>query len=162
MIDINKIGNYFKNYGYADLIDESKLFCANYTSMDIWGNEVIWLDISDPEKVVQKRYKLKTYEVDIEIRRDETDINAIKKRIIDSLCAKNLEMFGGITDKEKLLNLTCNQLCEWRWLEDDGGKIFSEIHRNGDVVYTAHLVKYAVVLDADGNPIDPDIKEIKR
>ena len=70
-------------------------------------------------------------------------------------------MFGGITDREKLLNLTCNQLCEWRWLEDDGGKIFSETHKNGDVVYIAHLVKYAVVLDADGNPIDPEIKEIK-
>lgn len=70
-------------------------------------------------------------------------------------------MFGGITDSENLLNLTCNQLCEWRWLEDDGVKIFSETHRNGDVVYTAHLVKYAVVLDADGKPIDPEIKEIK-
>ena len=160
MIDINEANNYFKNYGYADLIDESQLFCAHYTSMNIWGNEVVWLDVSDPEKVVQKRYKLKTYKVDVEIGRDENDINAIQEKIIDSLYAKNLEMFGGITDDEKLLNLTCNQLCEWRWLEDDGGKIFSETHKNGDVVYTAHLFKYATVLDANGNPIDPDIKEI--
>ena len=89
------------------------------------------------------------------------DINAIKEKLVDSLYAKNLEMFGGITDREKLLNLTCNQLCEWRWLEDEDGKIFFETHKNGDIVYTAHLVKYAVVLDTDGNPIDPEIKEIK-
>lgn len=161
MTNINKVDNYFKNYAYADLIDESKLFCAHYTSMNVWGNEVIWLDVSDPEKVVQKRYKLKTYKVDVEIGKNETDINAIKEKLVDSLYAKNLEMFCGITDREKLLNLTCNQLCEWRWLEDDRGKIFSETHKNGDVVYIAHLVKYAVVLDADGNPIDPEIKEIK-
>lgn len=161
MININKVDNYFKNYGYADLIDESKPFCAYYTSINVWGNEVVWLDASDPEKVIQKRYKLKTYKVDVEIGRDETDIKAIQEKIIDSLYAKNLEIFCGITNREKLLNLTCNQLCEWRWLEDDVGKIFSETHKNGDVVYIAHLVKYAVVLDADGNPIDPEIKEIK-
>lgn len=161
MIDINKVDNYFKNYGYAELIDESKLFCAHYTSINVWGNEVVWLDVSNPEKVIQKRYKLKTYKVDVEIGRDETDIKAIQEKIIDSLYAKNLEIFCGITNREKLLNLTCNQLCEWRWLEDDGGKIFSETHKNRDVVYIAHLVKYAVVLDADGNPIDPEIKEIK-
>ena len=162
MIDINKAEKYFRNNGYADIIEESKPFCAHYTSMNVWGNEVVWLDISNPERVTQKRYKLKTYKVDVEIGKNETDINAIKEKLVDSLYAKNLEMFGGITDREKLLNLTCNQLCEWRWLEDDGGKIFSETHKNGDVVYVAHLVKYAVVLDADGNPIDPDIKEIER
>ena len=162
MIDINKIKKYFKNNGYADIIEESKPFCAHYTSMNVSGNEVVWFDISNRDRVKQKRYKLKTYKVDVESGTNETDINANKEKLVDSLYEKNIEMFGGITDKEKLLNLTCNQLCEWRWLEDDGGKIFSEIHRNGDVVYTAHLVKYAVVLDADGNPIDPDIKEIKR
>ena len=161
MIDINKAEKYFRNNGYADIIEESKPFCAHYTSMNVWGNEVVWLDISNPERVTQKRYKLKTYKVDVEIGKNESDINAIKEKLVDSLYAKNLEMFGGITDREKLLNLTCNQLCEWRWLEDEDGKIFFETHRNGDIVYTAHLVKYAVVLDTDGNPIDPEIKEIK-
>ena len=161
MIDINKAEKYFINNGYADIIEESKPFCAYYTSMNVWGNEVIWLDISNPKNVTQKRYKLKTYKIDVEIGKNETDINAIKEKIVNSLYAKNLEMFGGTTDREKLLNLTCNQLCEWHWLEDDRGKIFSETYRNGDIVYTAHLVKYAVVLDADGNPIDPEIKEIK-
>lgn len=161
MIDINKAEEYFKNNGYADIIEESKPFCAYYTSINVWGKDVIWLNISDFEKVTQKRYELKTYKIDVEIDKNETDINAIKEKIVDSLYAKNLEMFGGITDREKLLNLTCNQLCEWCWIEDDGGKIFSETHKNGDIVYTAYFVKYAVVLDTDGNPIDPDIKEIK-
>lgn len=162
MMNINEVEKYFRNNGYSDIIEESKPFCAHYTSMNVCGNEVFWLDVSNPEKVTQKRYKLKTYKVDVEIDKNETDINAIKEKFIDSLYAKNLEMFGGITDREKLLNLTCNQLCEWRWLEDDDEKIFRETNRNGDVVYKAHLVKYAVVLDAEGNPIDPDIKEIKR
>ena len=162
MIDVNKVKKYFKNNGYADIIEESKPFCAHYTSMNVWGNEVVWFDISNPERVTQKRYKLKTYKVDVEIGKNEIDIDAIKEKFIDSLYAKNLEMFGGITDREKLLNLTCNQLCEWRWIEDEKGQILFETHKNGDVIYTAHLVKYAVVLDADGNPIDPEIKEIER
>ena len=62
----------------------------------------------------------------------------------------------------KYLSSQTQYLCEWRWLEDDNGKIFRETHKNGDVVYTAHFVKYAVVLDMDGNPIDPDIKEIQK
>ena len=162
MVDINEAEKYFKNNGYADIIEESNPFYAYYTSMNVWGNEVIWLNTSYLEKVTQKRYKLKTYKVDVEIGKNETDINAIKEKIVDSLYAKNLEMFGGSTDREKLLNLTCNQLCEWRWLEDDRGKIFFKTYKDGDIVYTAHLVKYAVVLDVDGNPIDPEIKEIKR
>ena len=64
MIDINRVEKYFKNNGYADIIEEAKPFCAHYTSMNVWGNEVVWLDISNPERVTQKRYKLKTYEVD--------------------------------------------------------------------------------------------------
>lgn len=160
MIDIDKAGKYFRNFGYADIIDEAKPFCAHYTSINVWGNRVIWLDISDPEKVIQKRYKLKTYRVDVEIGKNEIDIDTIKEKFVNTLYTKNLEMFGGITDREKLLDLTCNQLCEWQWLIDDDGKIFHETHKNGEVVYVASLVKYAVVLDPNGNPIDPDIKEI--
>lgn len=55
MIDINKAEKYFKNNRYADIIEESKPFCAYYTSMNVWGNEVIWLNISYPEKVTQKK-----------------------------------------------------------------------------------------------------------
>ena len=161
MIDIDKAGKYFYSFGYADIIDEAKPFCAHYTSMNVWGNQVIWLDISNPEKVIQKRYKLKTYRVDVEIGKNETDLDAIKEKFVNTLYTKNLEMFGGITDREKLLDLTCNQLCEWQWLIGDDGKIFHETHKNGEVVYVASLVKYAAVLDADGNPIDPEIKEIK-
>ena len=105
--------------------------------------------------------ELKTYKIDVEIGKNETDVNAIKEKIVDSLYAKNLEMFGGITDRRKLLNLTCNQLCEWSWIEDDEGKIFRKTYKNGDIAYKACLVKYAVVLDTNGNPIDPEIKEIK-
>lgn len=160
MIDIDKAGKYFYNCGYADIIDEAKPFCAHYTSMNVLGNQVIWLDISNPEKVIQKRYKLKTYRVDVEIGKNEIDLDAIKEKFVNTLYTKNLEMFGGITDREKLLDLTCNQLCEWQWLIGDDGKIFHETHKNGEVVYVASLVKYAVVLDSNGNPIDPDIKEI--
>ena len=162
MIDINKVEKYFYNSGYDDIIEESKPFCAHYTSMNVWGNEVIWLDVSNLERVIQKIYKLKAYKVDVEIGKNDTDIETVKVRIINLLAAKDREMFGGTTDREKLLDLTCNQLGDWFWLRDDDGKIFYETPKNGDIVYTAHLVKYAVVLDANGNPIDPDIKEIRR
>ncbi len=55
MIDISKAEKYFKNNGYDDIIEESKPFCAYYTSMNVWGNEIAWLDVSNPEKVTQKK-----------------------------------------------------------------------------------------------------------
>lgn len=162
MIDIKKAEDYFYNYGYADIIEEAKPFGAHFSSLNVWGNEVIWLDVSDPDKVTQKRYKLKGYYVDAEIRKEDTDLKAVEERLVDALAAKNREMFGGITDTKKLLDLTCNQLAEWQWLRDDDGKIFCERHKDGDTVYTATLVKFAVVLDSNGNPIDPDINEVIR
>lgn len=162
MIDIKKAENYFYNYGYADIIEEAKPFGAHFTSLNVWGNEVIWLDVSNPDKVTQKRYKLKRYYVDVEISKNDSDIKTVEENLINSLAAKNYEMFGGITDIGKILNLTCNQLCEWQWLRDDDGKIFHKKLVNGDAVYIAKFAKYAVVLDSKGNPIDPDIKEIGR
>ncbi len=162
MIDINKAEKYFKNYGYADIIDRAQLLGPKYSAINVWGNEVIWFDVSNPDKVTQKRYKLKGYYVAAEIGEDDADIKAVEERLINSLAAKNREMFGGVTDREKLLNLTCNQLCDWQWLRDDDGKIFHKKLVNWSTIYSAKLVKYAVVLDADGNPIDPDIKEIER
>lgn len=161
MIDIKKAEKYFYNSGYADIINEAKPFGAHFSTRNVWGNEVIWLDVSNPDKVTQKRYKLKRYCVDAEIGKDDADINAIEEKLVNSLTAKNYEMFGGVIDAEKLLDLTCNQPSEWQWLQDENGKIFRETHKNGDVVYTARLVKYAVILDANGNPIDPEIKEIR-
>lgn len=161
MIDINKIEKYFINHGYEDIINDAKLFGAQFTSLNVWGNEVIWLDASNLEKVIQKRYKLKGYYVDAKIKEGD-NIETIKERLTDDLTKKNLEMFGGVTNFEKLLDLTCNQLAEWQWLRDDDGKIFHEKHKDGETVYTATLAKYAVVLDSNGNPIDPDIKEIRR
>lgn len=161
MIDINKVEKYFINYGYEDIINNAKPFGAQFTSLNVWGNEVIWLDISNPERVIQKRYKLKNYYVDAEVKESD-NIEIIKERLTNDLTKKNLEMFGGVTNFEKLLDLTCNQLAEWQWLRDDDGKIFHEKHKDGETVYTATLAKYAVVLDSNGNPIDPDIKEIRR
>ena len=161
MVDIKKAEKYFYNNGYAEIINEAKPFGAHFSTFNVWGNEVIWLDVSNPDKVTQKRYKLKGYYADVEIGKDDANIKTIEEKIVNSLIAKNREMFGGITDTEKLLDLTCNQLAEWQWLRDDDGKIFRETRKNGDVAYIARLVKYAVVLDANGNPIDPEIKEIK-
>lgn len=161
MNDIRKIENYFLNHGYEDIINDAKFFGAHFSSLNVWGNEVIWLDVSDPEKVTQKRYKLKSYYVDSKVK-DDDNIETVKEQITNNLTEKNREMFGGITDREKLLDLTCNQLADWQWLRDDDGKIFHKKLINGDTIYTAKLVKYAVVLDSDGNPVDPDIKEIER
>ena len=162
MINIKKAERYFYNYGYADIIEEAKPFGAHFSSLNVWGNEVIWLDISDPERVTQKRYKLKVYCVEAEIRKEDIDLRVVEERLVDSLAKKNREMFGGIADTKRLLDSTCNQLAEWQWLRDDDGKIFRKGHKDGDTVYTATLVKYAVVLDSNGNPIDPDIKEVDR
>lgn len=160
MLDIKKMEKYFVN-GYEDIINDIKPFGAQFTSFNVWGNEVIWLDTSNIERVIQKKYKLKNYYVGVEIKEGD-DIKTVKKRLTDELTKKNLEMFGGVTNFEKLLNLTCNQLAEWQWLRDNDGKIFREKHKDGEIIYTGTLAKYAVVLDDNGDSIDPDIKEIGR
>lgn len=163
MTNIDKIKNYFKSYEYIeDIAEASKPFCARYTSVNVWGNEVIWLDESDLVNTVQKEYKLKKYQFYIEIDKDNINIDELKKQFIDNIAAKNLEMFGGITDRRRLFNLTCNQLAEWTWLADENGDMFFKTYKNGKEIYIMYFVKYAVVLDENGNPIDPDIKEIKR
>lgn len=161
MININAIEKYFYNQGYEDIIYRSMLFGPNYSTLNVFGNEVVWLDASNLERVILKKYKLKNYYIGVEIKEGD-DIETIKKSLTDELIKKNLEMFGGVTNFEKLHNLTCNQLAEWQWLQDDDGKIFHEGRKDGDIVYTATLVKYAVVLDSNGDPIDPDIKEVMR
>lgn len=161
MVNIRKIENYFQNHGYEDIVTNVKIYGAHFTSLNVFGNEVIWLNTSDFQEVIQKRYKLKSYCVNVEVK-EEDNIEEVKERIIHNISAKNCEMFGGITDREKLLDLTCNQLCEWQWLRYDDGKIFHKKLVNGNTIYSAILVKYAVVLDLNGNPVDPDIKEIVR
>lgn len=161
MIDIQKIENYFLNHGYEDVIDEANFYGARFSSLNVWGNEVIWLDASNLDAVILKKYKLKGYYVNTQVK-DGDDITAIKERLTNDLIEKNREMFGGVTSFEKLLDLTCNQLAEWRWLVGEDGKIFRETHKDGETIYTATLAKYAVVLDSNGNPVDPDIKEVER
>lgn len=161
MTGINEVENYFRNYECSlDIAEASKFFCARYTSVDVWGNEVIWVDLSNLENVIQKTYKLKKYQIDIEIDKNQIDMDAIKEQVIDGIKTASLEMFSGITDRSKLFTLTCYQLAEWHCLKDEKGSIFFEVYKNGKEFYMVHLVKYAVVLDVDGNPIDPDIKEV--
>lgn len=163
MTKINEVENYFRNYECSlDIAEASKFFCARYTSVDVWGDEVIWINDFNLGDIVQKRYKLKKYQIDIEIDKNQIDMDVIKKQVVDGVKTASLEMFSGITDRSKLFTLTCNQLAEWHCLEDEKGSIFFEVYKDGKEFYIVHLVKYAVVLDIDGNPVDPDIKEIGR
>jgi hypothetical protein len=41
-------------------------------------------------------------------------------------------------------DFSLNQLCDWEWLEDEGGKILRQV--SGKAAYTATLVKYAELI----------------
>lgn len=103
MININKAEKCFKNYGYADIIDRAQLLGPKYSTINIWGNEVIWLDISNPDKVIQKRYKLKGYYVDAEIGENDAYIGAVEERLINSLAAKIVKCLAELPTERNFL-----------------------------------------------------------
>ena len=58
--------------------------------------------------------------------------------VVDRFCGKK-DMYLLNTDDFKL-----HQLCDWRWLEGDDGRVLKQTA--GKPVYTATLVKYADLL----------------
>ena len=163
------IENLLKNYVLKPAVEKAFIGGPLYTSRDVWGAEVICCKHIEDEKWEKTSYKLHNYYTPIEFT--ENDIwflvDHLSKELIDCVSnmvaqeirKQNIKMFGGkkfldlpLTEKNEYI---CYQLCDWQWLIDEDGIILhKKKNENGDVVYLAMLVKYAVVVDKDGEEVD--------
>lgn len=167
MANILRLENFLKNYVFEPAIEKARIDGPLYTSRNIWGNEVICYKHIEGDKWEEEfLYKLHTYHAPVKFTEDEarflTNYSCMDELIdivAQEIRIQNIKMFGG----KKFLKLssakkseyTCYQFCDWQWLIDDDGMIIHEKKsENGDVVYSATLVKYAVVVDKSGKEID--------
>lgn len=160
--------DFLKNYALGPAIEKALIGGPLYTSRDVLGNEVRYSKHIEGDKWEVVTHKLHNYYAPVEFTEDEvrflTDYYS-KDELIDMVAREirkqNIKMFGG----EKFLDLpltekneyTCHQLCDWKWLIDDDGMILHEKKsENGETIYSAKLVKFAVVADKDGKEVDKD------
>lgn len=159
MYNIKEIENYLCNYAYEKIIENSHPFGVNFSTQDVYGNKVRSLNFADLNNVVEKWYKLRPYYTTIEIEYIETDLEKIKNKMIRAVRKETSKMFSGIDKFKEPFRFTCYQLADWQWLKNDDGAILRENFKDGSLIYSATMVKYAVVLDYNGDPLDPNIKE---
>lgn len=144
MITDNQLRNILE-----EVIHKSTIMGPLYTYEDVWGAYVIKLIPPKDEsgKYIQKEMKLNNYYANILLPKDAS-IEEFKEEAIKKLTKENQDMFK-TSDFEELNKLTCHQLCEWRYLEDDKGNIIKEC---GDNIIV-NLVKYCIVIDENCNEI---------
>lgn len=128
------------------------------------GNEVRFNKQIESDKWEVKSYKLNNYYAEIKFSEDEVrflidyhDKSDLITMVEQEIYKQNVKMFDGeeflklpLTERNKY---TCQQLCDWRWLENEDGSILRERKDEHGLVYTAILVKYALVLDENGGPL---------
>lgn len=159
-----------KNYTLGPAVEKALVGGPLYTSKDVWGAEVRYCKHIEDENWEVISYKLHNYYAPVEFTEDEILflikrlsknelVDCVSDMVAREIRKQNIKMFGG----EKFLDLpltekneyTCHQLCDWQWLIDEDGMIIHEKKgENGDVVYSATLAKYAVVVDKNGSEVD--------
>lgn len=161
---ILQMENFLKNYTLGPAVEKVHIDGPLYTSRDVWGAEVRYCKHIEGENWETVSHKLHNYYAPIEF--DEDDVWLLSKeelivKVALEIYKQNIKMFGGKKFLDLPLNekneYTCHQLCDWQWLIDDDGMILHEKKdENGNVVYSATLAKYAVVVDKNGEEVDKD------
>lgn len=157
--------NSLRSNMYSDILQSTAVKCKKISSDNVYGTYCVKIlaEICNDELIVHTyKYKLKTYiaKASFDKYADyKSVVKQLKKDIKKSIQEQNAIMFGGNTCLRACKNLTLNQLCDWQWLEDRGCIFTTDpICKNR---YVCRMVKYACVLNENGEPVDKDIiKEI--
>ena len=141
---INKIKEYegiLRNYAYAEILDYPRFI--KQSNRDVWGKYIRRLYKDEKGDYYEDRHELENWYVTVQITKD-TKLEDIVAECNTFCREKDTQ---GISLEESG-NYTCHQLCDWRWLEGDDGKIIREgKNLHGQCVeYYATLVKYAKIL----------------
>lgn len=132
-----------------EIVHKSTIMGPLYTYEDVWGAHVIKLIPPEEEggNYTQKEIKLRSYYCNILLPKN-TSIEEFKEEAIKQLTEENKKMFK-VSNFEDLNKLTCHQLCEWSYLEDEGGHIIRDAGDN----FVVNLAKYCIVIDENCNEI---------
>lgn len=158
------VEDYLKNFALGPAVERATIQGPLYTSKDVWGAEVRFNRHIEGDKWEVKSYKLNSYYAKITFSEDEVrflvdyyDKSALIAMVEQEIYKQNLKMFGGeeflklpLTEKNKYI---CQQLCDWRWLENEDGSILKESKNEYGLTYSATLAKYALVLDETSEPL---------
>ena len=141
---INKIKefeNMLRNYSYAEILHYPRFI--KQSSNDVWGKTICRVRKDEKGNYYEDRHELENWYCTVTITKDTKykDIIADCKAFCQEKDTQSISL-------EESDNYTCHQLCDWRWLEGDDGKIIREgKHLRGKCVeYYATLVKYAKIL----------------
>lgn len=149
--DIHQAEVVLKNYLLDGIRNHSKRGIFE-TDEDVLGTKCydIFFDIYKAE-YIEKQYPLDSLYVSakIPIPFPMNQIDNICNQLVEQIQAKEDEFIKG----HNLLYITCRQLCDWTWLEDETGHILRHETNDKKDIYTATLVKYCKYLDKEGNEL---------
>ena len=139
---INKIKefeNMLRNYSYAEILDYPRFI--KQSTRDVWGKTICRVGKDKNGGYYEDRQELENWYCTVNITKG-TKYNDIITECKVFCKEKDIQ---GISLEESD-NYTCHQLCDWRWLEGEDGKIIREVKTLHGVEYRATLVKYAKIL----------------
>lgn len=140
---ISKIKEYesmLRNYSYAEILDYPR-FIKQSTS-DVWGKTIIRFYKDQNGDYREDRNELENWYVTVTITAD----TKLKDIVAECKAFCREKDTQGLSSWEEGKDYTCHQLCDWRWLEGEDGKIIRECKTLHGVEYRATLVKYAKIL----------------
>lgn len=138
---IKELENALQNYAYSEILNYSRFI--KQSTDDVWGKYVIRLHKDcDNDMYTEDRAELENW-YSIVTFTENTALNKIVEDCRKACQEKDNQNFTSVEEAE---NYTCYQLCDWRWLEDETGRIIRKTVTSDGVKYQATLVKYAKVL----------------
>lgn len=139
---VSKLKEYesmLRNYLLDEILDYPRYI--KQSTYDVWGKTICRIGKDKNGNYYEDRQELENWYITVTITKDTklTDIIAECKKFCQEKDIQGLSWEDG-------LNYTCHQLCDWRWLEGEDGKIIREVKTLHGVKYQATLVKYAKIL----------------
>jgi hypothetical protein len=140
---ISKIKEYesmLRNYYYGEILDYPRFI--KQSSRDVWGKMICRVGKDEKGDYYEDRQELENWYITVMITAD----TKLKDIISECKAFCQEKDANGFTSWEEGLHYTCHQLCDWKWLEGEDGKIIREFKTLHGMKYQVTLVKYAKIL----------------
>lgn len=136
---IKEYENLLRNFYYDEILDYPRYI--KQSTRDVWGKTICRIGKDEKGNYYEDRQELENWYIAVTITKDTKlpDIIAECKKFCQEKDTQGIVL-------EESDNYTCHQLCDWRWLEGEDGKIIREVKTLHGVEYQATLVKYAKIL----------------
>ena len=137
---IKELEDALQNYAYSEILNYPRFI--KQSTNDVWGKYVIRTYQDNNGEYQEDRNELENWYHTLTFTKD-IKLDKIIEECKMACQEKDNQNFTSVEEAE---NYTCYQLCDWRWLEDEAGRIIRKTVTSDGVKYQATLVKYAKVL----------------